>query len=542
MNDIEIIRLCYDLGQHIMRFIVLENSGDEYELEGEINSILGILDELYYIDVDIDNFGQNTLMDIFTELITKYGSRCGNTMMASMILHGCKSMLAQSVIEAILDGESYELIYSEENIDELLDDVDDFSNNELIKYIDEEYRIRDLVKEIILEEMDDDDAFNAVYEFVTENTYSCFLEIEDGVLTHYFGYENFVVIPPIVTEIGEHAFHCAKSITEVEIPYSVEIIGRCAFNGCTNLTNINLPFGVTEIGESAFEDCSSLEEFEIPPLVQEIAERTFYGCTSLSSVSIPSSVTCIGTYAFGKCESLDEVDIPDSVELIGDYAFSDCPNTTLILPEHFNDVDEEDIGDLYEIIIRGSDREDDDHDSESDDEDESTDSLYSLLEEFNLVDPLRKILETIDDSEELDEAEEIEEPECHDDDELTEEEEVVDEQEYNTSDFDIQNGVLIKYVGNGGDVIIPNGVRGIGDKAFYLCESLTSVTIPESVESIGWCAFAGCESLTNITILSHSIDVDTAAFMLCSEAVVTMPESFLKISKVFGDCKSIKYV
>lgn len=65
-------------------------------------------------------------------------------------------------------------------------------------------------------------------------------------------------------------------------------------------------------------------------------------------------------------------------------------------------------------------------------------------------------------------------------------------------DFVIEVGVLTKYNGPGGDVAIPDGVTSIGDKAFYSCESLTSVTIPDSVTSIGEYAFAYCNSLTDV--------------------------------------------
>ena len=64
----------------------------------------------------------------------------------------------------------------------------------------------------------------------------------------------------------------------------------------------------------------------------------------------------------------------------------------------------------------------------------------------------------------------------------------------NPSDFIIENGVLKKYVGPGGDVVVPEGVTNIGDQAFYDCSSLTSITLPDGLTSIGDCAFYDCGS------------------------------------------------
>ena len=57
--------------------------------------------------------------------------------------------------------------------------------------------------------------------------------------------------------------------------------------------------------------------------------------------------------------------------------------------------------------------------------------------------------------------------------------------------FDKRQKMLVSYPSaREGPYAIPEGVTSIGDKAFYECGYLTSVTIPASVTDIGYAAFA----------------------------------------------------
>ena len=78
-------------------------------------------------------------------------------------------------------------------------------------------------------------------------------------------------------------------------------------------------------------------------------------------------------------------------------------------------------------------------------------------------------------------------------------------------DFEIKDGVLIKYHGTDLHVVIPEGVTSVGDKAFAFQRNIKSVVIPESVTYVGEYAFYSCCSLTDISIPAHA-DIWQRAF------------------------------
>ena len=140
-----------------------------------------------------------------------------------------------------------------------------------------------------------------------------------------------IVIPSSVTSIGDRAFSSCDSLSEIVIPSSVTNIGDWAFSGCDSLSEIVIPSSVTSIGDWAFENCSSLSEIVIPSSVTSIGDSAFSSCDSLSEIVIPSSVTSIGDRAFSYCFSLSEIVIPSSVTSIGDSAFSRCDSLSEIV-------------------------------------------------------------------------------------------------------------------------------------------------------------------------------------------------------------------
>lgn len=103
----------------------------------------------------------------------------------------------------------------------------------------------------------------------------------------------------------------------------------------------------------------------------------------------------------------------------------------------------------------------------------------------------------------------------------------------NARDFLIKNGILWKYTGPGGNVVIPEGVTSVHYHAFEGCRHLTSVTIPDSVTSIDREAFCDCTSLTSITIPDSVTSIGHAAFAGCSRLTsITIPDSVTNIESI----------
>lgn len=149
-----------------------------------------------------------------------------------------------------------------------------------------------------------------------------------------------VTMPESIVSVGDYAFRSCTNLAELTLYEGAASIGDNAFDGCVQLKSVTLPKSLTKIGEEAFYDCTALASIALPDGLKVISEAAFNGCTSLSSVSLPKNLAVIDEYAFADCESLKSITLPNNLERIAGFAFWNCSRlTTIKLPHRLKSMD-----------------------------------------------------------------------------------------------------------------------------------------------------------------------------------------------------------
>ena len=111
-------------------------------------------------------------------------------------------------------------------------------------------------------------------------------------------------------------------------------------------------------------------------------------------------------------------------------------------------------------------------------------------------------------------------------------------------DFLVEDGVVKRYIGVGGELVIPEGVKEIGDSAFINCAAVTSAELPEGIEIIRTAAFSWRTGLLRVK-LPHSLRIiEEGAFEGCSSlAAVEIPEGVREIHvAAFHGCQQLESI
>ena len=113
-----------------------------------------------------------------------------------------------------------------------------------------------------------------------------------------------------------------------------------------------------------------------------------------------------------------------------------------------------------------------------------------------------------------------------------------------SKEFIIDDDMIMLYVGLGGDVIIPQGIKDIFFEAFYGSAIITSIIIPGSISDITPFVFEKCEKLKVVKLCEGVSSISFFAFNDCMALEnIYLPNS-LKLMKKgsLANCPSLKNI
>ncbi len=114
-----------------------------------------------------------------------------------------------------------------------------------------------------------------------------------------------------------------------------------------------------------------------------------------------------------------------------------------------------------------------------------------------------------------------------------------------TAEFEIDSkGTLVAYNGKGGDIVIPDDIKTIGENCFFENDKIYTVKIPESVKSIKACAFRRCYELERLELPDGLEEIGESAIRGCTSLEqIVLPEGILSIPAHFCcACDSLEKV
>ncbi len=363
-----------------------------------------------------------------------------------------------------------------------------------------------------------------------------------------------VSIPYGVNDIGYNAFTYCTKLTSVTLPESVMSIGYGAFYNCPNLLYINIPESVTEIGSGALDETAWMKARQeenplvivndmlinglaakgsvtIPDSATEIIEGAFYESSDLESLTVTGDTENIGDFICFKCENLSSVTIEEGVKKVGEYAFCLCSN-------------------LKNVTIPAS-------------VEEIGNFAFGYIDKYNDYEPLEGFTITgyNDTAAEIYAAEngfefislgEIPEPQVIADGECGENctwtldnlGTLTISGTGDMEDYTFSKAPWYTYRDNIKNLVVEDGVTGIGKNAFQDCKKIKNFTIADSVKQIKEYAFCGCSGIKELNLPDSVETIGSRAFKDCTGLRIIYDWNGVKSigNSAFESCTSLESI
>ena len=432
------------------------------------------------------------------------------------------------------------------------------------------------------------------------------VEIIKGSAFRYSSLSS-ISLPTSLRIIAQYAFEYCNKLLLVEIPEGVEIIDNHAFYSCEKLESVILPSsliqmnhqvfgannslktvifnGIPTFSNDCFDKCQSLQTIHIPQgargqfeqmlpaykniLVEKdlntdvltedllnakedlhgvmysidgrrllmaprniigysikcgtrvICDNAFCNCCRLTTIVLPEGVQYIGNQAFCDCVNITSVFLPNSVLQIGEMAFSGCENIkTIHIPAGKRQKFEQLLPHFKDLFVE--------------EENWSTtithkDLATALTDECGVKYSIdgRRLLK----------APYLEEYS------IKKGTKVICDGAFMVDTL-LFGDKTVQVISKLTSLIIPDGVKIIGDGAFIGCRNIESFTIPNSVMSIGKGAFGDCENIISLTIPDGVLNIKEGTFAGCKRLKnITIPNSVEDIGdRAFIGCVSLSNI
>lgn len=252
-------------------------------------------------------------------------------------------------------------------------------------------------------------------------------------------------------------------------------ISADAFSGLTTIEKVEMPDTITAIGKDVFQSCASLREVKLSKNIKSIPDRAFLSCVMLKEITLPEGVTNVGANAFQYCYAMARISVPSTLSFIGSKAFDSCYSLVEICNKsEVINLDNGGFNGLGQYKIR------------------VYQSGVSNVTEHNgfMI--------------------------------------------YNNED----QKILVSYVGKATDVIVPDNIDVINAYAFYNNRNIESVVVSEGVKEIGSRAFGWCSFLKRVTFPQTLNMIKANAF---SECLALIEVTFTDASGWKATGKSLSY-
>ena len=260
-----------------------------------------------------------------------------------------------------------------------------------------------------------------------------------------------------------------------------------------NICAINIDEGITHIGKWAFSYLYNARSVKLPDSLEYIGTSAFYYCSSLEEVLIPESVTGISNGAFSYCKNLTSVSYPKNITKIPLYCFYDCNKLTNIYyagnSSNWNALS----------VLEGNDI--------------VSDSIVKLNTKAGTTWAYSDGTLTIGGYGRM-------------------------------KNYDAKTAPWYEYATDIKNIVVEEGVTGIGNWAFAYCFNVKQIDLPDSLVHIGSGAFYKCTSIKNLDIPENVTRIFSGAFYSCSKLTdIILPVGIDTLyANTFMSCSALENV